>query len=115
MARSHPRSHRREPNHRARRLRVRPLRAARRIGQGYEALRQRAAAHSERTQRGTRCVRINGETQPPGWCRATVGETCEILAGYGFPESLQGRTEGDVPFYKVGDISEAWKQGSVHL
>jgi type I restriction enzyme S subunit len=60
-------------------------------------------------------VRINGETLPASWCRATIGETCEILAGYGFPESLQGRTEGDVPFYKVGDISEAWKQGSVHL
>ena len=52
---------------------------------------------------------------PPNWTRAALGDVCEIISGFGFPESLQGRTEGDVPFYKVGDISNAWKRGSVYL
>jgi type I restriction enzyme S subunit len=56
------------------------------------------------------------ETQLPlNWVRANLSDVCDILPGYGFPESLQGRTEGEVPFYKVGDISEAWKRGAIHL
>src|SRR5258708_7002351 len=56
------------------------------------------------------------ETQLPlNWARANLSDVCDILPGYGFPESLQGRTEGEVPFYKVGDISEAWKRGAIHL
>ncbi|MCC6319677.1 MAG: restriction endonuclease subunit S [Gemmatimonadaceae bacterium] len=34
-----------------------------------------------------------------------------LLAGVGFPVHLQGQTSGAIPFYKVGDISEAWRQG----
>jgi type I restriction enzyme S subunit len=49
------------------------------------------------------------------WRRETVGTACRIFAGYGFPERLQGRTTGDVAFYKVGDISEAWKRGETYL
>jgi len=41
----------------------------------------------------------------------TLGEVCRIMAGYGFPERLQGQSSGDLPFFKVGDISEAWKRG----
>jgi type I restriction enzyme S subunit len=52
---------------------------------------------------------------PGAWRKKSLGEVCEILAGFGFPERLQGRTEGDLPFYKVGDISEAWKRGEVFL
>jgi type I restriction enzyme S subunit len=52
---------------------------------------------------------------PPNWIRANLADVCDIFPGYGFPESLQGRTEGEVPFFKVGDISEAWKRGAIHL
>jgi type I restriction enzyme S subunit len=49
---------------------------------------------------------------PNSWTETTLGEVCKIVAGYGFPESLQGRQQGELPFYKVGDISEAWKRGA---
>ena len=45
------------------------------------------------------------------WPTTTIGAVCRVLAGYGFPERLQGRTSGDIGFYKVGDISEVWKRG----
>ncbi|HOW68392.1 MAG TPA: restriction endonuclease subunit S [Candidatus Paceibacterota bacterium] len=44
-----------------------------------------------------------------------LGETCDILPGFGFPERLQGKVEGEIAFFKVGDISEAWKRGDVYL
>jgi len=44
-----------------------------------------------------------------------LGEVCTVLAGYGFPKSLQGRTTGDIPFFKVGDISEAWQHNDQTL
>jgi type I restriction enzyme S subunit len=36
---------------------------------------------------------------------------CEVSAGVGFPNDLQGQPTGDYPFFKVGDISEAWQAG----
>jgi type I restriction enzyme, S subunit len=50
-----------------------------------------------------------------GWIQTTVGAECDVMAGFGFPERLQGKLSGDLPFYKVGDISEAWKAGSTFL
>ncbi|MEA1052261.1 restriction endonuclease subunit S [Lamprobacter modestohalophilus] len=41
------------------------------------------------------------------WETKRVGEICDILQGYGFPEALQGRSEGTYPFCKVSDISMA--------
>lgn len=52
---------------------------------------------------------------PEGWRLSTIGESCEILSGFGFPERLQGKAEGEYPFFKVGDISESWKRGEVFL
>src|SRR5438046_1281145 len=49
------------------------------------------------------------------WRREKLRDVCTILAGFGFPERMQGRTRGSVPFYKVGDISEAWKRGETYL
>lgn len=46
---------------------------------------------------------------------ASLADVCDIVTGYVFPESLQGRSAGEIPFYKVGDISEAWKNGKTHL
>ena len=52
---------------------------------------------------------------PEGWASIMLGEVCEILAGYGFPKHLQGKSAGDLPFFKVGDISAAWKRNDVYL
>ncbi len=37
---------------------------------------------------------------------AKLGDVCTIYAGTGFPIKYQGCTEGDFPFYKVGDIAK---------
>ena len=52
---------------------------------------------------------------PGSWTAATLGDTCQIMSGYGFPRELQGRRSGDVPFYKVADISDAWKANIKYL
>lgn len=52
---------------------------------------------------------------PEGWALPCVGDVAILLAGYGFPTEHQGRTEGDVPFFKVGDISEAWQRNERFL
>ncbi len=52
---------------------------------------------------------------PSSWSMTTIGDVCDVLAGYGFPERLQGRSNGDLGFFKVGDISESWKRGEVAL
>lgn len=44
------------------------------------------------------------------WSKTTLGAVSTVLSGYGFPERLQGRTSGEIGFFKVGDISEAWKR-----
>ncbi|QNI87739.1 restriction endonuclease subunit S [Synechococcus sp. ROS8604] len=41
----------------------------------------------------------------------TLGEICDIASGAGFPKHLQGKTEGELAFAKVSDISEAVKSG----
>lgn len=41
------------------------------------------------------------------WEERTLAEVCNVLQGYGFPEVLQGRSEGKYPFCKVSDISRA--------
>lgn len=41
------------------------------------------------------------------WESKPLGKVCDVLQGYGFPETLQGRTEGKYPFCKVSDISRA--------
>jgi type I restriction enzyme S subunit len=48
---------------------------------------------------------------PRGWEASSLGEACEISAGVGFPNGLQGKASGEYPFFKVGDISEAWQDG----
>lgn len=36
-----------------------------------------------------------------------LGDVSEFRAGWGFPESEQGKTEGKYPFYKVGDMNNS--------
>lgn len=44
---------------------------------------------------------------PEDWRTKPFAEFCEIKAGFGFPVKLQGRAEGDFPFYKVGDMNSS--------
>ena len=43
---------------------------------------------------------------------ARLGEIASLQAGIGFPPALQGRTTGDFPFAKVGDISRCGRSAS---
>ncbi len=52
---------------------------------------------------------------PGSWETPCVEDVCEIISGYGFPKKLQGKSVGDIPFFKVGDISEAWQKNKVGL
>lgn len=52
---------------------------------------------------------------PPSWVKVTLGEVAQIRSGTGFPVYLQGRPEGDIPFAKVSDISQAVESGSKYL
>ena len=42
-------------------------------------------------------------------------EVCIFYSGTGFPTQYQGETEGDYPFYKVGDIANNVTDGKVYL
>jgi len=44
-----------------------------------------------------------------------LGEVCEIVAGVGIPEKIQGQTDLSVPIFKVGDISRAWQRKQIQL
>ncbi|MBF0630957.1 MAG: restriction endonuclease subunit S [Magnetococcales bacterium] len=41
------------------------------------------------------------------WENEKLGDVCNVLQGYGFPEVLQGKIKGKYPFCKVSDISRA--------
>jgi len=43
---------------------------------------------------------------------ALLGDIATLQAGFGFPPSLQGRTSGQYPFAKVGDISRGGRSES---
>lgn len=40
-----------------------------------------------------------------GWKLKTLGEVCKVVSGTGFPKQYQGQSEGDFPFFKVGDMN----------
>jgi type I restriction enzyme S subunit len=46
---------------------------------------------------------------PQHWDYKNIIDVCRVISGYGFPKKYQGRREGPYPFFKVGDIAEAWK------
>jgi type I restriction enzyme, S subunit len=66
-----------------------------------------------------------GETRPllrfpefrdaPEWVIGKASDIVEVLQGYGFPERLQGSSEGEFPFYKVSDISACVDAGGTFL
>ena len=83
-----------------------------RLEAGVAALR-RVQANLKRYRAAVLKAACEGRLVPKEseWSKTTLGEISTVLAGYGFPERLQGRASGDIGFYKVGDISEAWKRG----
>ena len=52
---------------------------------------------------------------PDSWIWIKMRDSCETFVGYGFPKHMQGKLSGDLPFYKVGDISDAWQQKKTYL
>lgn len=49
------------------------------------------------------------------WPLVELGEIGEFKAGFGFPNILQGKKTGDVPFAKVGDISTIARAGKKYI
>ncbi|MCA3044163.1 MAG: restriction endonuclease subunit S, partial [Rhodocyclaceae bacterium] len=45
----------------------------------------------------------------------TLGDVADVVAGVGFPKDMQGDATGEVPVFKVGDISNAVKSGTRYL
>ena len=45
----------------------------------------------------------------------SLADVVDIVSGFGFPKELQGKPKGDLPFFKVGDISIAWNSGQKNL
>ncbi len=44
-----------------------------------------------------------------------LGDVADVVSGIGFPKEMQGQAEGEVPVFKVGDISNAVKSGDRYL
>ncbi len=44
-----------------------------------------------------------------------VGSVCSIQSGNGFPLEFQGRSQGELGFFKVGDISRNWQAKRIML
>jgi len=44
---------------------------------------------------------------PEGWKEVQLGQFAEFAGGYGFPEELQGKEFGEIPFIKVSDMNLA--------
>jgi type I restriction enzyme, S subunit len=44
---------------------------------------------------------------PDGWIQVALGDIATVSAGIGFPNEYQGLKSGDVPFFKVSDVSRA--------
>lgn len=45
------------------------------------------------------------------WQQGHCRDVARVLPGYGFPEKFQGNANGEYPFYKVSDISQAVEKG----
>ena len=49
------------------------------------------------------------------WNKCKIGDISTVVSGYGFPIKYQGKKEGDIPFYKVADISTSFLAGKIYL
>ncbi|MBP5557932.1 MAG: restriction endonuclease subunit S [Bacteroidales bacterium] len=49
------------------------------------------------------------------WEEKKLGEAVDVFQGYGFPERMQGKTQGKYPFIKVSDISTTVNNGRKYI
>ncbi len=49
------------------------------------------------------------------WEEGTISDIGTVLQGYGFPDRYQGQQSGDLPFYKVSDISRSLGAGKTFI
>lgn len=49
------------------------------------------------------------------WEVGTISDIGTVLQGYGFPDRYQGQQSGDLPFYKVSDISRSLGAGKTFI
>lgn len=70
-------------------------------------LRQQATEDAERLWQSTLAETFPrpGAEPPPGWRWVRLGEVANIVSGFGFPKSFQGKPEGPIPFIKVSDLA----------
>ena len=52
---------------------------------------------------------------PQGWEWVPLIDVADIYSGIGFPKTYQGEIDGEIPFFKVRDISRVVKNGELHL
>ncbi|MCD1587669.1 restriction endonuclease subunit S [Halomonas sp. IOP_14] len=52
---------------------------------------------------------------PEGWIEGKLGELVRVCSGVGFPKKFQGKSTGDYPVYKVGDVSKAVSANNGYL
>lgn len=55
------------------------------------------------------------ELLPDSWEAPLLEEIAKVTSGIGFPKDYQGLAEGDLGFFKVGDISKAVRNHHGHL
>ncbi|MGA7740660.1 MAG: restriction endonuclease subunit S [Polyangia bacterium] len=49
---------------------------------------------------------MSEEELPEGWAGTSLGDLADLTSGAGFPLEHQGRTDGSLPFFKVGNLGE---------
>ncbi|MBW2690515.1 MAG: restriction endonuclease subunit S [Deltaproteobacteria bacterium] len=49
------------------------------------------------------------------WETVDLDQVADLRAGYGFPRTMQGKSSGNFPFAKVGDISNVVRSGGVYI
>ena len=52
---------------------------------------------------------------PKGWEWTNLANIADIFSGNGFPKKYQGKSKGQIPFFKVMDISKTVLNGNIHL
>jgi type I restriction enzyme S subunit len=58
---------------------------------------------------------MNSDTPPLDWEAKKLGEVVSFGSGYGFPRSLQGLKDEEIPFFKVSDMSTEGNERNLTL
>ncbi|MCU0776477.1 MAG: restriction endonuclease subunit S [Akkermansiaceae bacterium] len=88
-----------------------------RLDAGVAALRH-AKAQLQRYRQSVLAAAVTGQLsgcENNKWRVMRLEDLVTIKSGNGFPKHFQGKTSGDYPFYKVGDISANWQEGRTAL